>query len=339
MATRSGRIEWLEARRRGIGGSDVAGILGLSKWRTPLDVYNSKINPADAEPPSEAAYWGTTLEDIVSKEFAKRTGFTIQRVNHQFSRDWMIANIDRAIVNPDIAKRVFPVTEKQRAAHPEIYGNRLISTDIAFEAKTCNAFDSALWGDSQEDEILSGKVVTEHAIPLYYETQVQWYCGVLNLRGMYLAVLIGGSDFRMYWIPARPDVFEVLKTKCEKFWKENVQKKLPPAPINIEDVKKLYARSNGQEIEAEGELAIDYGEYSRLSGEIKSLEKQRETVKSKIAVAMAENEVLTLDGRKVLTFKTQTSKRFDSTRFKKENPDEYLDYVKETTTRVMRECA
>lgn len=336
--TNEQRAAWLEGRRTGIGGSDVAAILGLSPWRTPLDVYESKIKQTNDQEVSEAAYWGTTLEDVVAKEFAKRTGVKIQRVNHQFSDGWMIANIDRAIVNPLIAKSVRPI-ENPTPHEKELYGDRPITTDVALEAKTSNQFNADQWGPSQEPEIKEGKVTTEHVIPMYYETQIQWYCGVLKLRGMFLAVLIGGSDFRMYWIEARPDVFEVLKAKCENFWKEHVEKKVPPEPINIEDVKKLYAKSNGQEIEATGELAIDYGEFSRLSGEIKNLKKQQEAVKAKIAIAMKDNEILTLAGKKVLTYKTQVSKRFDVSKFKEDNYEEYLEYVTEDTKRVMKDCA
>ena len=42
-------LEWLKARQTGIGGSDVAPILGISKWTTPLDVYNEKV----ADTPTE----------------------------------------------------------------------------------------------------------------------------------------------------------------------------------------------------------------------------------------------------------------------------------------------
>ena len=31
--------EWLSYRRRGIGGSDAAAILGISPWRTARDLY------------------------------------------------------------------------------------------------------------------------------------------------------------------------------------------------------------------------------------------------------------------------------------------------------------
>lgn len=338
--TNEQRATWLEGRRTGIGGSDVAAVLGLNPWKTPLDVWNDKLGLSEDKGMSEPAYWGTVLEDTVAKEFQLSTGKRVQKVSHQFAdpeTPWAIANIDRAIINPDIAKRVRPLemTEKEIAK----YGNRPITTDIAFEAKTAHAFTADLWGPSQELEIKQNNLRTEHEIPLYYETQIQWYCGILKLKGMYLAVLIGGSDFRMYWVDARPDVFQVIKEKCSAFWNNYVLTKTPPEPINIEDVLKLYGRSNGKAIEAQGDLAINYGEYARLNGEIKELKKQQDAVKAKIAIDMKDNEILTLDGKKVLTYKTQTSKRFDSDSFKQEHLNDYYDYLKESSTRVMRVCA
>ena len=213
--TNEQRAAWLEGRRTGIGGSDVAAVLGLNPWKTPLDVWNDKLGLSEDKGMSEPAYWGTVLEDTVAREFQQRTGMKVQKVTHQFvdpECDWMIANIDRAIINREIAKKVRPLLDVEEI---ERYANitgveRPINTDIAFEAKTANAFTADLWGPSQELEIKQNNLRTEHEIPLYYETQIQWYCGILRLRGMYLAVLIGGSDFRMYWIDARPDVFQVI---------------------------------------------------------------------------------------------------------------------------------
>lgn len=342
--TNEQRAAWLKGRRTGIGGSDVAAVLGLNPWKTPLDVWNDKLGLSEDKGMSEPAYWGTVLEDTVAREFQQRTGMKVQKVTHQFvdpECDWMIANIDRAIINREIAKKVRPLLDVEEI---ERYANitgveRPINTDIAFEAKTANAFTADLWGPSQELEIRQNNLRTEHVIPLYYETQIQWYCGILKLKGMYLAVLIGGSDFRMYWVDARPDVFQVIKEKCSAFWNNHVLTKTPPEPINIEDVLKLYGRSNGKAIEAQGDLAINYGEYARLNGEIKELKKQQDAVKAKIAIDMKDNEILTLDGKKVLTYKTQTSKRFDSDSFKQEHLNDYFDYLKESSTRVMRVCA
>ncbi|MBS6957634.1 MAG: YqaJ viral recombinase family protein [Proteobacteria bacterium] len=342
--TNEQRVAWLEGRRRGIGGSDVAAVLSLNPWKTPLDVWNDKLGLSEDKGMSEPAYWGTVLEDTVAREFQQRTGMKVQKVSHQFvdpECGWMIANIDRAIINREIAKKVRPLLDVEEI---ERYANitgveRPINTDVAFEAKTAHAFTADLWGPSQELEIKQNNIKTEHVIPLYYETQIQWYCGILKLRGMYLAVLIGGSDFRMYWIDARPDVFQVIKEKCAAFWNNHVLTKTPPEPINIDDVLKLYGKSNGKALEAQGELAIDYGEYARIAGEIKELQKQQDALKTKLAIGMKDNEILTLDGKKVLTYKTQSRKFFDTNSFKEDHLDDFYDYLKESSTRIMRVCA
>ena len=68
------RDEWLEERRKGIGGSDVAALLGLNPYKTPLALWEEKTAKNVSDCTSESAYWGTMLEDVVAKEFSKRTG-------------------------------------------------------------------------------------------------------------------------------------------------------------------------------------------------------------------------------------------------------------------------
>lgn len=62
--------EWLSYRRRGIGGSDVAALLGISPWRTARDLYYDKLNVAAVE--DEEGNWvalemGHLLEPLVAK--------------------------------------------------------------------------------------------------------------------------------------------------------------------------------------------------------------------------------------------------------------------------------
>jgi len=70
------RDQWLSLRKIGIGGSDAGAILGVNKWKTPFQVYMDKVEQLDEDDStiSEAAYWGNELEDLVAKEFEKRTG-------------------------------------------------------------------------------------------------------------------------------------------------------------------------------------------------------------------------------------------------------------------------
>ena len=132
------RDAWLQERTKGIGGSDVATVLGLNPYKTPLSLWEEKTGKTKGSPAGEAAYWGTTLEDVVAKEFSKRTGMKIQRVNFLLStgeNGWMRGNIDRAIVNEQIAKTV-RVNKPEKAAQTGL----MLSTDVGLECKTANAF-------------------------------------------------------------------------------------------------------------------------------------------------------------------------------------------------------
>lgn len=95
------REDWLQERRRGIGGSEAAAILGLSPWATPLDVYLDKIGEGEDVEETEAMYFGTILEGVVADEFSRRTGLKVRRRNALLTHPdypWMIANIDRMVV-------------------------------------------------------------------------------------------------------------------------------------------------------------------------------------------------------------------------------------------------
>ena len=328
------RDTWLQERSKGIGGSDVATVLGLNPYKTPLSLWEEKTGKTKGSPAGEAAYWGTTLEDVVAKEFSKRTGMKIQRVNFLLStgeNGWMRGNIDRAIVNEQIAKTV-RVNKPEKAAETGL----MLSTDVGLECKTANAFMADKWGPSQEAEIVSGNVVTEHQIPLYYETQIQWYMAVTGIETFYVAVLIGGQDFRMYEVKRDQDVIDAIVSKCRDFWENHVLKDVPPAPINVDDVKKLSAKDSGEMTEATNEEATDIGELRNLKEQIKSLKEQEEAVASRLIMAIGEKTGLTLGGKKGVTYKAMNTTRFSSTDFKKEHPDLYQDYAKTTSTRVLR---
>ena len=313
------RDEWLKERTKGIGGSDVATILGLNPYKTPLQLWEEKTGRSSGSAAVESAYWGTVLEGVVAKEFSQRTGMKVQKVNYMLStgeNGWMRGNIDRAVVNPAIAGRVSVLKQEK----VEECG-RLLSTDIGLECKTASVYMSEHWGDSQEAEILNGKVVTEHKIPLYYETQIQWYMAVTGIKTFYVAVLIGGQDFRLYEVKRDQEVIDAIVSKCKDFWENNVLKDVTPAPINVDDIKKQ---------------AIDIGELRNLKEQIKALKEQEEAVASRLIMAIGEKTGLMLGGKKAVTYKAMSTTRFSSTDFKKSHPDLYQTFAKTTSTRVLR---
>jgi len=92
------RDEWLTARMTGIGGSDVAAILGLSTYSTPRDIYYSKKGVKDNG--SFLTRTGSHMESLISNFFSEETGFMVDLDKHMYTRGIFKANIDRWLPGP-----------------------------------------------------------------------------------------------------------------------------------------------------------------------------------------------------------------------------------------------
>jgi len=90
------RSKFLEQRRKGIGGSDAAAVLGLSKWKTAYDVFLDKTGKAEPTPDNDAMLWGRLLEPVIRQQYADRTGRVV--VMPEMLRDakdsYIVANVD-----------------------------------------------------------------------------------------------------------------------------------------------------------------------------------------------------------------------------------------------------
>lgn len=64
------RIGWLQARRTGIGASEIAAVLGESPWGDAGTVYASKVAPCDDEEVREWLEWGLALEPVLAERYA-----------------------------------------------------------------------------------------------------------------------------------------------------------------------------------------------------------------------------------------------------------------------------
>ena len=85
-----GSDEWLDARRNGIGGSDVAAVLGANPWRTPLEVWLSKTGQGETFTGSEKADWGHRLEPVVRDHYAS------------LHPHWWVDEVPGVLAHPDV---------------------------------------------------------------------------------------------------------------------------------------------------------------------------------------------------------------------------------------------
>ena len=95
------REEWLDYRKKGIGGSDAAAIMGVSPFATKRDLFYDKtgIRPAFQENEDNwvAKEVGHRLEDLVAEIFSQKTGLKIFPVRTMFRHPlyrFMLADVD-----------------------------------------------------------------------------------------------------------------------------------------------------------------------------------------------------------------------------------------------------
>ncbi|PFT67385.1 hypothetical protein COK67_05175 [Bacillus cereus] len=291
--------QWLQARTQGIGGSDVSAIAGLNKWKSAVKVFLEKTQAIEKELiQSEAAYFGNVLEEVVAKEFAKRTDLKVQRRNAILQHPeypWMLANVDRLIVG-----------EK-----------------IGLECKTASEYLKKEWEDEE--------------VPAAYLLQCQHYMAVTGYEAWWIAVLIGGNKFVHKKIERDEELIQYLIDIEKDFWLNNVEKNEPPmfdgSDASTELLKHLYPESIADSFVSLGEqeeLLIEARD--QVDREIKVLEEQKAEYENKIKAKLGTNEAGGTENYKVY-WKSYITNRFDSKRFKADHLDLYEQYVKESKSR------
>lgn len=283
----------LQARRAGIGGSDAGAVLGLNRWKTPLDVYLEKIGEADPQADNDATYWGNVLEDVVAAEYARREGVRVRRRNMTMAspeHPFMLANVDRTV---DGQRKVL-------------------------ECKTAGQYMSDEWGPDGSDQV-----------PDSYLVQVTHYMMVTGYQQADLAVLIGGRDFRIYRIGYDRELADMIAEHEAQFWHEHVEARVPPAPINLDDLQTLYAIDNGESVVATLEQEQEAAELKQLKAQIKDLEKQADDLAAGLKLALGENSILLgADGKPLVTWKkAKDSQRFDAKALQAAHPDIYAQFL------------
>jgi putative phage-type endonuclease len=180
LAPEASREEWLKTREQGIGGSDVATVIGLSKWKSAYSLWAERVGIVEKTfKESEAMEWGTRLETVIAAKFIEAHPELEVTVDcgtwaHN-DRAWQIANPDGVYVTADGVQGIL-------------------------EIKTATYEDD--WADG---------------VPRYYQTQVQWYMQTLGLGEAIVAVLFHGNKYREYTLLANKFEQDLNLQRVEKF--------------------------------------------------------------------------------------------------------------------------
>lgn len=302
LTKETSRLEWLRLRQKGIGGSDASAVLGMNRWKSPVAIWMSKTVEVEEEAElSDAAYWGTVLEDVVAVEFQKRTGLSVRRKNailmHD-EHDFILANIDR-----------------------EIVGQK-----VGLECKTASAYKKDEWADNE--------------IPAEYIIQCQHYMAVTGYEAWWIACLVGGNQF-VYKLIERDEEFIELLVKAEvDFWNSYVVPNVMP-PVDGTDAAVTALDTLYPEAEKGTEIYLSADENSLLSERknLQDMKAQCDDriqeIDNQIKATMGENETA-VGINFAVKWSNSSRTTIDSKRLKAEMPEIYEQYAKTTTSRTFR---
>ncbi|WP_329405491.1 YqaJ viral recombinase family protein [Nocardia vinacea] len=181
----AGSPQWHAARAHGLGGSEISAVLGLNPWESHWTLWWRKKDRLPPIRDNDYMLMGSLFEPVIYQHFrenllaAGQTMTTGVTYRH-VQWPWMVANPDGLIFDAD--------------------GNLVDGLEIK-----CAARDDK-WGPDGSDQI-----------PIYYKTQVAWYCLVMGLRAMWVRVVFGVGDWRTYRYEPSAEDFAVIREAGAEF--------------------------------------------------------------------------------------------------------------------------
>lgn len=289
--------EWLRYRKTGLTGTDAGAITGMNPYVSAFQIYQDKITEEITETDSERMRQGRDLEEYVAKRFEEETGLKVRNANAIY----------------------------QNKAHPIMladFDRLIIGQKAGLECKTVSPYAGEQWKDEK--------------IPLHYQLQVQHYLAVSGFDCWYVAALILGQEFLIRKIVRDEELIKDLITIEERFWNENVVKRIMPEPDGskncYEQIAKMYFRSDREKtIELCG-FDSDLKRREELTELIDKLEKEKASIDQKVQLELQEAAYGVTPNYRI-SWVMAESKRLDNKKLKAENPDLYEQYCKVSGSR------
>lgn len=316
-------------RRRFIGGSDIAGILGLQPrgWKTAVQIWQRKTAPDAAVEPEtplqvrKRLARGHVVEPLVATLLEHLHGVkAIVRSTRNVDQDvpYFAAEIDAQIPFGAVA-HLFDGRDGVGLLS-DIASDELVNVEI----KTVHPFAADEWGEEGTDDV-----------PIHYAAQVQWGLGVTRRRFALVAAIFGADHLVLYPIVADAATIAGMRARARTFWKFVEDKEAPP-PQTLDDCALLWPKARDVEVEATDEIAAAIKTLAGLRKRVKTFDDAADGVAVMIREHIKDATTLTIGGEPVATLKEQATSSLDADLLKTQFPEAYRACLRKGTTRVLR---
>jgi putative phage-type endonuclease len=292
--------EWLALRKKYIGGSDAATIVGLNPFASKYSLWAEKTGKVPSFEGNLATEVGTYLEDFVAKLFEKETGKKVRREKASILNDLYphaIANVDRMVVGED----------------------------AGLEIKTTNSLALSKFKHGE--------------FPSRYYAQCVHYLALTQKSKWYLAILIGNNEFKWFEINRDEAEIDALMDAELDFYRDHILLDVPPPLDGSEQTTKAVSTIYDEEEDSECDISdIDdiIQDYFDLKEQAKMIDKLAEAKANEIKQHLGSSTYGT-SSLACVTWKSQERSTFDRKAFERTFPHIDLSkYYKTSNSRVLR---
>lgn len=287
------REEWLEHRRKGIGGSDATIIAGVNPYQSMMDLWLDKTGEYTEDIDNEAMYWGRALEDIVAREFVRRTGKGVRKRNAILCHGrylWMLANVDRLV----------------------------IGENAGLECKTTNAFyqDDGTCPELYYPQVQHYMAVTGYDL---------WYVAVLAGGQRFYHYAVPRSDSYIKELIEKEYAFWQLV-------QDGTPPEMDGSEASTQVLNKLYPEATEGEIALPLDAFELIQRYEDAAKEEKEVKRKKDEAANRLKAMLGDAERGSIYDRKV-SWTNITASRFNSKAFREKHEELYQEYCKESKYR------
>lgn len=259
-----------------IGGSSIAAVLGISNFKTQLQLWAELTGmvPREEIGHKMQVRLGNKMEAVVAEIFTEDTGKKLHRVNETFTHDrysYLVGHIDRRVV-----------------------GERAI-----VEIKAVSAWSREQWKD--------GKA------PQEYLAQLMWYLGLTSTPVGYLIALIGNQELAIVPVAFDKEIYEQMVEKAVRFWEDFVIPKVMPMEVTKDDGSTLYSiypiSDPNRDLILSDEVNIKIEQINSMTQDKIALEEQIEKNKNEIKALLGDAESGRTNNWRI-QWKTQNKKEY-----------------------------
>lgn len=307
-----------------LGGSDIAGVLGLQPpaWRTAVQIWERKgteeVLPYDITPKEQRKVLarGQIVEPLVAKMLEILHGITgATKGNRYIDASYPIfaAEIDMEIAFKHVAHLFDGRWDSDMVDEDEI---------VNVEIKTVHPFAAKEWGEEGTEEV-----------PIHYAAQILWGLGVTGRKFAICAALFGADDLVLYPIVRDEETVRSMRDKAWSFWNDHVVPGIPPAPSTLKDCGLLWPSDDGSQVKASEEIRAACVTLNSLTQSRLSYEKGEEGIQLLIREYMKNGSSLVIDDVEIATLKEQSTQSVDAAKLKELYPDAFKQCRRTTTYR------